>query len=278
VTNTTIKSWATKCKYRAVRSIDRLRGASKTRFSLDVANLAASVWVVYVPSRVAYVRALGGHYSLSLPAYMGASVFLLLHKYLLRDLPGTKRWVRQDEMRKKEIQVAINKMTECVYREEFTALALFQTENYILHVIHSHVASTLRDTVDYLNVSLLVEDPKDKNKIMVLNRAKIDREIGVSYDKAKMLAWNAILNPDSLQYYPRVEIPGKEYKCILFVPVADLGISVTGSNVALGVVSIDSGKRDHIGPYTKELQISLLPHIANLRAILLLRRKHNVWA
>jgi hypothetical protein len=51
----------------------------------------------------------------------------------------------------------------------------------------------------------------------------------------------------------------------------------TGHAQAIGAVSIDSERKDHFGPYIEELATSLLPHLANLRMILLLRRKHNVW-
>lgn len=262
-------------KYRFIRSYTDLKNASWHRFLLDVANLAATAWVVYVPSRVAYARITNKPYMPTIWLFMLASLFLLVHKYFLRNLPGTEQWVRQDEMRKRQIQEAINKITECIYTERFTPLALFQTENFILTVILSHVRSVLRDTLSYTNVTLVVEHPTDSELMLVLNRAQGDRPAGVTYPKAGFLAWQTMQHPDKYSYHAKVTFEGKPYHSILIFPIPDLHIAK--AKVALGAICIDSAAKDHLGAYKDDFNVSLLPHIANLRTILLLRRKHNVW-
>src|SRR6267142_1549649 len=89
-------------KYTAVRIYGRLKSVSKTKFFLDLANVVATGWVIYITSRAAYARVANQPYQTNIGLLMLASIYLLIHKYLLGDLPATKRWARQDQMRKRE--------------------------------------------------------------------------------------------------------------------------------------------------------------------------------
>ena len=263
-------------KYAWVRFRNRLSSASKIRFALDLVNILASLWVLYVPSRVALARIKNTPYEVNLLWFGAASLYLLVHKSFLRDIGLSAPAVEQDKFRKRTIANAINSLAGCMYHGTYNAQDLSTIEQCILCAILSHVQTTVDDVTGiYVNVNLIVPDPEQEGQLMVLNRAKLDRPLYARYSAAQLLAGKAMEGLHDYLYEPSIEIPNKPYRSILVMPIVEN--VTTGANNAIGAVSIDSGKEDHFGPYIDKLVLSLLPHLANLRMALLLRRRRNVW-
>jgi hypothetical protein len=158
---------------------------------------------MYVSYQFAMARLSGRPYQPSLALFAVASLYLVLHKYVLRERPGTKRWIRQDRMRKQAISHAINQITESVYHERYTPLDFSQTESYMLRAILSHVETTVEDVEGiYVNVNLLSDDPADPELLMVINRAKPERGLYTKYQKKQIHVGRAMESLDECFYEP----------------------------------------------------------------------------
>lgn len=221
----------------------------KARFLLDIANATATVWVVVVPIKAAAARLSNQPNYPKMWLFIPASLFVVMHKYFLREVPGSPRWIRKDRERKQTIFNAINQITRCIEADRYTTLSLWVTENYILRAMLSHVESTLEDPHGiYINVNLLVEDPIDPRYLWVINRAKPERGLDILYPKDGFLAWEAMRNPNESIYEPDFKLEGKPYRSILLLPIAS-----QGSGDALGVVSIDSEKKRSFWPLCERI-------------------------
>jgi hypothetical protein len=263
--------WA---KYPAIRLRDRWRAASTTRLIIDLGNLASTLYILYASTRIALNPISEVKYVPNLWLFGGTSIYALLHKYLLKERPGAKKWVHQDRQRKLAIANAVNRLAECVYSDQYTELDLSQCESYVLRAMLSHVETTVGDVEGiYLNVNLIVPDPARRKMLTVINRATTTRGLYISYRESELLVGVAMKTGDVL-YKKDHNDPNKPYRSILVLPI---NYEAGGKRQCLGAASIDSSRRDHLGPYLDELNVSLLPHLANLRMVLLLRRKRNLW-
>lgn len=71
------------------------------------------------------------------------------------------------------------------------------------------------------------------------------------------------------EYVPRFEMEGKDYRCILALPLVIE--TATGDDVSIGVVSIDSGQANDFDGLIDRIEIRLLPYLSLLKLALSMR-------
>jgi hypothetical protein len=136
----------------------------------------------------------------------------------------------------------------------------------ILSAIRNEVETWVVESAGlYINVSLLVEDPKDSSRLMVIARALPDR-LNVSYAKENLFAWRFCWRLKRVHYVRDFSDPSKPYKSILLVPIkieAD-----NGNTQVVGVISIDSSKKSHFEGFEDEIERKLLTELSLLKLVL----------
>jgi hypothetical protein len=117
----------------------------------------------------------------------------------------------------------------------------------------------------YINVSLLIEDPSDATRLLVIARALLDRP-NRSYPKNDLFAWSECWKTKKVHYVPKFSDPEKPYKSILLIPVKIE--AANGNTQVVGVISIDSSKVHHFDGMDDEIENKLLPELSLLKLVL----------
>jgi hypothetical protein len=135
----------------------------------------------------------------------------------------------------------------------------------LLTAIRFDVETLVADqTGFYINVSLLVEDWEDEEKLRVVARANPSR-INRSYFKRDLFVATA-MEEQKVRFESNFAQAGKPYRSILAIPMILEG---EASLQTIGVISIDSGRR---GEFYQEVAINLeqrLSPYVNLLGLLL---------
>jgi hypothetical protein len=177
----------------------------------------------------------------------------------------SSRWTAHDYRTASYLAVSVETLRQGAHLN-FDAVAREKFIHGVLSSIHAEIERWVAESVGlYVNVSLLVEDPRDTSRLAVISRARPDRA-NASYPKHTLYAWRECWKKKKVFYAPDFSDPGKPYKSILLIPVKME--SPNGNISVVGVISIDSSKKHHFGGLEDEIERKLLPELSLLKLAL----------
>ncbi len=244
----------------------RISSASKKQFVANLVNVAARCYQYWFAIYFAAAKFLNWTVApRSFGWFIAALVYSNLHTLLPSSLFENPKWVKEEVKRAKGLAVAVSILSRCVDPARLTELEKHTYVQGILVAMRSEVEKLIVDTEGiYINVNLLVVDPADESRLLVLNRANLDRALNVSYKKASMAAWIA-MSQKHIECIGDYTDPEKPYKSILAIPI----LEEKGRTIrALGATSIDSARKHEFDDLEKEIEAKLLPYLALIRLML----------
>jgi hypothetical protein len=251
----------------------RWSSASKFDFAVNLVVIAARAYQVYLAYALARPK-LGGdpisgvEVALAVPALVIPSIQTLIPRF------AKKRWITEDVKRARSVGVAVSRLAAGIRSGAFSEVELHQVFLGLLTAIRSQVEALVADTEGiHIKVCLVVPDPQDETRLLVLSRSDGDRRYPVSYPREDLVAWSAI---QSRRFSYSRSLPpreGKEYKCIIAYPI--LSDEGRGNIRPLGSVSIDSTRSHHFDGLEGKMETRLLPYIQLLQLSLICHERHT---
>jgi hypothetical protein len=205
--------------------------------------------------------------------FLIALIYSTTHRLWLKGRFQARKWSSEERRRVVSIGVAVSRIAACVSRNEFTERVLADVERGLLEAMQSEVEALVVDAhAIYLNATLLVEDPRDGDLLLCLNRGVASRPMHRTYFKPAMVAWRA-MTERRLVYEPEFVPPANApYHCVLAIPIIS-----TDMGPSLGAVSIDSEQAHHFDGLESRIELKTLPYIELLKLVLAYRARWNLW-
>jgi len=198
----------------------RLAAASKWEFGINVVNIAAKTYQIYFLG-VVYPLARLANRTITvneLLCVVGAMCYTTIYPFLPKTTK--KKWIQEEVRRAKSLGVAVSRLASEIDLGELTDVSSDRIIQGLLVSIRSEVEAIVVDTEGiYINVNLLMPHPTEETKLVVKNRANLDRDLDVPYDKSNLVVWRA-METKKAAYEPNFESKGeKPYRCILAFPI-----------------------------------------------------------
>jgi hypothetical protein len=257
----TIKKWAIETAYRLWYA------DKKIAFINSMGWLAKLYFLVYVGPIIFLIPGAQSMYSIWYAFAVGALTFIVIHTLLGGKLKtgNAEWWATHDRQRTSHLYLAIDLLAGHIDHESLGGVEKHRFLHEILEVIKFEVEKARVDADRfYLNVSLLVPDETDSRYLKVIARADTSRPIGIQYEKQTLTIGTA-MDTKALAYEPNFKKEGKDYRCILAVPIVDTSAGIA---TAVGVISIDSGKPYHFAGIHEKIATQILPYVNLLKLVL----------
>lgn len=251
----------------------RLVAASKVEAILDLFNVLGLGYQIVFAAYSVKVRLQNQEFPLwSAILFALAMGYTTVHRLFLRGRFQAKKWFAASLNRAETLHVAISRLARGLRMKALDAMTVDQVENSLLIAMKSEIEAEVVDAQGiYLNVTLLIDDPKAKDRLYCLNRANRNRELYVSYKKDGMVAATA-MQTQKYAHEANKAYEGKPYRSILAFPIILRG----ESEESVGAVSIDSSQPYHFEGRETKIEMRILPYLGLIKLALVLREKYKL--
>lgn len=232
--------------------------------------MSATLYTVFAPTKLAYER-----YTQKVPTelvawqiYIFVIAIFWTKLYPVLPKPGIRKWRQEEASRASHVYVAASRLTSALAAKNLLQTDLQAVCQGILSAMKSEVEALMGDKEGlYFNVSLLLEEHDDGNRVYVFTRVDQNRQ-NSSYLKKDLLIAPSFSTGKCI-YIPECHLTDRPYKCIFGYPLFS---QLSSGMTFLGAVTIDSSEPRHFDGLELSIETKLLPYISLLKLAIIADR------